>query len=481
MNLRKVPLRKNSRLVDSAQAKSSAETADAARLALHSPASPAKAQPAAWPPPSSLSEAQKMRALPWSLAHITLNNIFYTWTFGSSIFPLFLSELGLPKDQIGLILSFFPFTGLLALVLGKKVAVWGRKRVFLLGYGLRKPAMAALLLLPVLLQQGSYQVSLAFLFGIVLLVAVLRALAETAFIPWMQEYVPNAVRGKYAAASSVLTTLTSILALAAASRVIEQQAGLSGYMILIGLGAAIGLAGVVFMYLVPGGSPIPADPQGPTHLQAMRLAFHENLNFRLYLGGMGFATLPLFMLASFIPIFIKEELGIPADSIVQIEIYSMLGSAAASVIAGLAADRIGSRKVMMPGYVMLITIPLGWLAVSLSQAANLTHNTAVLLAACSVLYFFNGAFLSMASIASVRMLYNHIIPPENNTPYSSIYYAWAGLVGGSAPILAGYLLNYLSGWQYGLGLFAMDGYRLIFLISTACFTLSVFFFNRIRP
>jgi MFS family permease len=428
-----------------------------------------------------ISDARKMRALPWSLAHITLNNFFYTWSFGSSIFPLFLSELGLPKNQIGLILSFFPFTGLLALVFGRKVAVWGRKRVFLLGYGIRKPVMAALLLLPVLLQKSSYQVSVIFLFGIVLSVATLRALAETAFIPWLQEYVPNSVRGKYAAASTVLTTVTSILALAIASRVIEKQSGLAGYMLLIGLGAAIGLVGVLLMTFVPGGKPIPADPQGPTHLQAMRQAIKENQNFRFYLGGMGFVTLPSFMLASFIPIFIKEELGIPAESVVQIEIYAMLGSAIASVIAGFASDRIGSRKVMMPGYILTITIPIGWLFVSLIGTGAVTASVSVLLAACAILYFFHGAFSSISSIASMRMLYNHIIPFENNTPYSAIFYAWAGLVGGIAPILAGSLLTRLSGWQFGSGIYSMDGYRLIFLISTVCFTIAVFFYNRIRP
>ncbi len=326
-------------------------------------------------------ETEKYKRLPWSLASIALNNFFYTWTFGSSIFPLFLSELGLPKNQIGWILSFFPFTGLLALFLGQKVARWGRKRIFLLGYGIRKPVMALLLLLPVLIDRGSYQAGVLFLFAIVLAVAALRALAETAFIPWMQEYVPNAVRGKYAAVSTVLTTVTSIVALAVASRVIENRSGISGYMLLIGLGAFIGIAGVLLMVFVPGGKSIPANPGGPSHWQAMRQAFHENRFFRFYLGGMGFYTLPAFMLASFIPIFIKEQLLVPADQIVKLEIYAMVGSTLASVIAGILADRIGSRRVMMPGYILVIAIPFGWLLVSFLEprAASLQ---AAILAAC---------------------------------------------------------------------------------------------------
>jgi MFS family permease len=307
----------------------------------------------------------------------------------------------------------------------------------------------------------------------------------------MQEYVPNAVRGKYAAVSTVLTTVTSIVALAIASRVIESQSGLAGYMILIGLGAIIGIVGVLLMLFVPGGKPIPASPGAPSHVQSMRQAFRENRFFRFYLGGMGFYTLPAFMLASFIPIFMKEELAVPADQIVQIEIYAMVGSTLASIIAGVAADRIGSRKVMMPGYLLTVTIPIGWLLVSFLKlpavfqppptSPGFAPAQAVILAACSGLYFFHGAFASISSIPSVRMLYNNIIPPDNNTPYSALYYAWGGLVGGSGPILAGSLLNALSGWQLGSGAFALDGYRLIFLLSAILFTVSVFFYDRLRP
>jgi MFS family permease len=200
---------------------------------------------------------------------------------------------------------------------------------------------------------------------------------------------------------------------------------------------------------------------------------------------MGFYTLPAFMLASFIPIFMKEELAVPVDQIVQIEIYAMVGSTLASIIAGVAADRIGSRKVMMPGYLRTITIPIGWLLVSFLQprpgSLEFGRTQTVIVVACSSLFFLHGAFASISSIPSVRMLYNNIMPPDNNTPYSALFYAWGGLVGGSGPILAGSLLNALSGWQLGRGAFALDGYRLIFVLSAILFTAAVFFYDRLRP
>jgi MFS family permease len=429
---------------------------------------------------NGISEAAKYRGIPWSLAHITLNNFFYTWTFGSSIFPLFLSELGLPKDQIGIILSIFPFTGLLALVFGRKVAHWGRKRTYLIGYGIRKPIMASLLILPFLLKNTSYRTAIIFLFTVILTVAILRAIAETAFIPWFQEYIPNAIRGKYAAATTVLTTGTSILALAVASSIIANREGIGGYMLLIVMGAVIGLIGVFLMVFVPGGKPIPANPHSPSHMATMWQAVKENKNFRFYLIGMGFYTVPAFMLGSFIPLYLKEQLKLPADSIVSLEIFSMLGSAIASIIAGITADRIGSRKVMLPGLILSITIPIGWISVSSLEPVAFRIPVIIFLA-CTILYFFYGAFSSTASIAANRMLYNNVIPLNNNTPYTALYYAWAGFVGGCSPILAGNLLTSVSGWRFGLGLFPMDGYRLIFLLSIASFTLATLFYNKVRP
>jgi MFS family permease len=109
------------------------------------PASAARAVKPAAPP---ATEAQKIRALPWNLVNGVLTNIFYLWTFGGSVFVLFLNELGLPKGQIGTLLSLFPFCGLLALWFAPLATRLGRKRVFIAGYGTRYFIIAGLLGLP---------------------------------------------------------------------------------------------------------------------------------------------------------------------------------------------------------------------------------------------------------------------------------------------------------------------------------------------
>ena len=167
--------------------------------------------------PLSESDRTKIRALPWALASGVLSNFFLWWTFGGSIFVLFLNELGFRADQIGLIQSFFPFCGLLALGIAPIATRLGRKRVFLICYGLRNPVIALLLILPWFLPE--YRLTV--LIGIIATFAALRSVAETAYYPWWQEFIPNAVRGRFSAWSTVLGLLASILAMAIAAKVLS--------------------------------------------------------------------------------------------------------------------------------------------------------------------------------------------------------------------------------------------------------------------
>ena len=419
-------------------------------------------------------DLKKYRALPWSYAHVGLNNFFYTWSFGGSVFLLFLSELGLPKDQIGVLLSFFPFAGLLALGIGPSVARWGRKRVFLLGYGLRKPVMAALLLLPWLLASLGYNFALAFLYIVILSVAILRAIAETAFFPWMQEFVPNEVRGKFGAILTIVNMATSLVALFIASQVIQRGAGLPGYMLLLACGAAIGLAGVGLMGFVPGGAPVQKVEAQSSRAHLASLAHTlKDRNFFNFLGGMGCYTLGAFVLSSFLPLYVKEQLGFLPSSVVLFDMASMAGGAAASIFSGVFADRIGSRPVMMPGLAASLLVSAGWLLAPLQSPI-----AAVL---CGVLYFAYGAASTSASLGAGRLLFNKVIPMEKNTEYTSVYMAWAGLVGGAAPLLGGKILVSLAGWQVGNGFFTLDAFRLLFVLSLFGFAGSVILYGKVQP
>ncbi|MFL7790725.1 MAG: MFS transporter, partial [Anaerolineae bacterium] len=163
---------------------------------------------------------EKMRGLPWGIAFDTANSVYCQLTILGSLFVLYLNELGLNKTQIGALLSLFPFTALLALVIAPAIARWGYKRTFLIFYGGRKVINAFLLLVPWILLTFGHGVVVTYVIVVVAVFSISRSIAMTAITPWQQEYIPNSVRGKYAATSSIFSGLANFLAITVAGYVI---------------------------------------------------------------------------------------------------------------------------------------------------------------------------------------------------------------------------------------------------------------------
>lgn len=335
--------------------------------------------------------------MPWFLAQGVLNTVFALWTFGGSVFLLFLNELGLPKGQIGAVLALFPFCGVLALWFAPVATRWGWKRVFLAGYGIRKVVMALLLLLPWVLTAAGKTAGLIFLVGVIIVFALLRALAETAYYPWSQEFIPNRVRGKIAGISTMLGTLAAGVALGIAGLVIGHGTGLPRFLVLIAAGCVLGLLGVVVM----------------------------------------------------------------------------AGGALAGLLLGWAADRVGSRPVLISAAAMILLVPLGWLL--------LPQQTPHAVAWCAALYFLNGVAASGLTIAAGRLLFNSVIPPDQSTAYTAIYYSWSGVTGGIAPLLAGALLTTCGNWQTRMGVVLVDGHGLLFLGALLLLAAGWWLYGRVRP
>lgn len=413
-----------------------------------------------------------VRALPWQWASNGLNAVFALWTFAGSVFLLFLSALGLPKAQIGVVLSLFPFCGLLALGFAPLAARLGRKRVFLVGYGARKVVMAGLLLLPVLTGHLGRGAGLAYLVTVIALFAVLRALAETAAYPWSQEAIPNRVRGRFGAISTLVSTVTACIALVIAGRVINGGTGIGRFLWLIGAGCAVGVVSVALMAPVPGGKPDPTAADAGAHLAAMRAALRDR-NFLHYLAGLGCVTVGTLLFVSFLPLYLRERLGVAPGVVVTLDTAVLAGSALGGLLGGWAADRLGSRPVLMPALFLNLLIPLTWLLLP-RQAPHVVGW-------CTVLYVVYGVASSGIGIGAGRLLFNSVVPPEQNTAYTAIYYAWMGLTGGAAPLLAGALLGACGKHSLTVGPVAVDGYHVLFALAVMHLAVGWWLYGRVRP
>lgn len=421
-------------------------------------------------------EAAKIRALPWSIGYGLLTSaVFGAWTFFGSVFLIYLNELGIPKGQMGLLLSIFPFCGLMAPLVAPVLAGIGAKRVALAAYTGRSLVGGLLVCLPFVIELGGRTTGVVFLAVIVLVFAVLRALGETAMLPWMQYYVPDRVRGKYGAVHNVCGTLASVAALGLAGYVVGRGTGLGRFMWLQAAACVAGVAGAMMLLKVPGGGPASGASEGRAHLADLREALCDR-NFRNYLYGTAGVTLGSGMIAAFMPLMLMDKVGILPGTVIWLDNVALVGGMLTVYLWGWMADRYGSRTVLLPGITVVLLLSIAWSVIlATGWIARIGVPHLVLL----------GALSGMASVAlgmgSGRLFFTSVVPVERSVAYTGIYYAWLGLASGLAPILAGGILSAaMPSLHGGKGAFA-DSYTVLFVASLVPMALAWVFFYRTRP
>ena len=415
--------------------------------------------------------ADKMRGLPWDLAHQATNSVFCNLTVFGSVFILFVDELGLGKTQIGFLQSLLPFCGILALFIAPTVARFGLKRTYLIFWGMRKIAIAFLLLTPWVSYHFGFQGTFIYISAVMLAFAVCRAIAETALSPWIKEYVPDAIRGKYGAICGIVATLASAAAVAFAGHVIERSTGLGRYMFLIAVGVVFGIVSVVCSSFVPGGAPMRNRTTERTHFSQMMIGLRDR-NFRRYLVSLSFIILGTAPLASFLPLFIKEQVGLSDGNIVRLALWSMLAGLLSSYLWGWTADRYGGKPVMLTGLYLMAGLPVCWLLIP-------RHSDWSNLGAIAVALFAGWASGGWGA-GSNRVFYVSVVPAEHKTEYMALNYAWMGVVGGCAPLAAGRVLDACKGLTGRFLIFRLDPYVPLFLVCLAFLVAGVLLLRRVR-
>ncbi len=413
---------------------------------------------------------EKIQKLPWSIASNVANTFFVQFTFFGSVFVLFLNEVGLSKGQVGFVLSLLPFSGLISLFVAPAVARWGYKRSYLTFWAARSLVSALMLLIPWVMVSFGQESALLFISVTVATFALLRSVGMTANLPWVQEFVPNSVRGKYTATSNVFTSLAGFVAIIGGGFVLDRIGGLSGFVMLIGFGVLAGLVSVWFAAYIPGGAPPPIRP-GQKQQRDLGVAIRDP-SFVRYLIGVTVLTLATVPLGSFVPLFMQEQVGLQTGNIVFLQIGSLAGGLLASYWWGWAADRYGSKPVMLWGLSLRVLIPVLWIL--------MPKNSDVSLYVALGIALFQGIADMGWGIGSARLLYVNVVPPEKSSDYMALYNSWTGIAGGISQILGGQILVASQGLSATLPAFGVGAYLPLFLMGMGLPVISIFVMNAIR-
>lgn len=417
------------------------------------------------------TNVEKIRGLPWGIGADAANTVFAQFTFFGSTFILFLSQLNFNNTQIGFLFSLIPFSGLVALFVAPAVARYGYKRTFVTFWGLRKIVTIFLLLTPWVVAKFGGAVALVFVTVIVIAFSLFRAIGETGKYPWTQEYIPNAVRGKFTAANNLFSTLAGLLAVTVAGYAIDNSSGLTGYMILIGAGVVFGLVAVWAYSFIPGGAPLLSGQVGSASTSGL-LETMKDRGFVRYLVGVSLLTLATVPMVSFLPLFMQEQVGLASGMVVLLQNGTLVGGLISGYLWGWAADRYGSKPIMISGIFIRVFLPIAWILMPRHSGLSLSFAVGI-----SILQ--GVADLGWA-IGSARLLFVQVVPPDQKGDYMAVYYAWIGVVGGLSQLAGGVILDLshsISGSFYNI---TLDPYLPLFVLGLVLTIASFFIFRKVR-
>jgi len=417
-----------------------------------------------------LTDVDKLRRLPWLYAGNVWNQIFCILTVFGSVFILFLNELGLEKTQIGFLLALIPFAAIIAVISTPLSARLGFKRTFVWFFAARKIVAGLLMLVPLVLLHFGRESAFVWVAVTVLGFAVARAIAESAFIPWQQEAVPNNIRGKLGAINTILSTVAAIVTLIVASHVVGHFDSLYRFVVLIGVGVVAGLVSTWCFSFVPGGEP-PDGTVQTRHFGTMLDSLRDR-NFRLFLVGLALVIFGFNPLAAFVPLYMKEQIGLATGKVVLLDVGAYAGIMVSSYLWGWASDRYGSKPVMLSGLGVMLLLPVIWFLLPRQSPAS----AALAMGAALVV----GVATMGWQIGYGRYLYVSAVPAEHKTGYMAVFYAWAGLTAGIAPLLAGRFLDFCGGISSKVSVFTVDQYTPLFAACFSMLTCGVIVMSRVR-
>ena len=386
-------------------------------------------------PAVALTDAETIRKLPWVYGFGAFNGLSGAFLVFGPFFMLYLSELGVSKVHIGVLLSILPLCGLLALVVGPHVARAGVKRVFLVMWTLRYFFLLGLVLTPWTMRWRGVGFTTAFIGGILIAFGVIRAVAETGYEQWFQEFVPESIRGRFFGTSALVSVVVGLISSYVAGLALKRISGLSGYILMFTIGVLIGWLQIPCVARFPGGAPR-RDISGRL-LPDWRalLAPLRDANLRNFLISM---TIPMLVSAGpFMILFQKDYLGLKPGDIVQLAIFSQITAFVMTYPSGWLADRFGGKRMYLIGTIMCwVTFP----AFMLYPRDN-PDACYWIIVGVSV---YSSIFASMATPGLNRLTWATVIPKENRVPYTMVRYAWVGLIGALSPIISSRELEFLQ-------------------------------------
>ena len=408
-----------------------------------------------------LTNIEKTRRLKFALMGDACNSVYINLATAGSVLLLFMEKLSLDKAQMGVLLAVLGFGPIIAPLTSQLGARFGFKRLALSFTILRVILLAGMIAAPWVAQRYGLPAAFAYVAGVLVAFSLSRSTADSMGGPWSTEFIPPAIRGKYTAKQMVVAMLCGAGAIMAIGHFLGTDAPLARFQLFFAAAVVFGLAPALFYSRVPGGAPQPGA----------RLALGDILTplrdrvYRRHLLGHMMVNLGWFATMPFVPLYMKDYIGLPPSQVVTLDAMLMLGSLCSSFLWGWAADRYGGKPVMVSLLSLHVMMPLGLLL--MPRHSEWSHTCAM------TLYFAHGFIGIGWVIGFYRYFFINLIPQTHRTAYIALNTCMGGLMVGSGPLWAGWALQRMSGLTGQFGPISITPYTPFFIGLIACIIIAV--------
>ncbi|HEY5743879.1 MAG TPA: MFS transporter, partial [Terrimicrobiaceae bacterium] len=365
---------------------------------------------------------------------------------------VFAKSLGASSTVLGLVAALTPLLTLFQLPAARSLNRYGYRRVVLMGWNARIVLIVVISALPLLGFLDSPSKITALLILLVF-VHILRNISAVAWAPWVTQWIPEPLRGRFLSIDQFFMYGGSLAALFISGVLISEDASPWDFSLVFLLSAAAATIGLPFIMRMPDLRPVESHHDNPQKVSWRGMfayrPFRElviyNVLFGSVLGSLGVFTLE----------FLHERSDFDVGTMLHLLAASYAGSLLTLPFCGPIADTVGSKPMMRVVTILFGVILLLW---GLIAGGVLACSYALV----GALNFLTGVATANFRLANSRI--NMSTMPEKGRQHFFAMFAVVSNLGlGAAPILWGIILQHIRSFDFETAGFHWRSHSIFFL------------------
>lgn len=398
-----------------------------------------------------------------------LNALSFQPVLGSPM-VLYAKSLGATATVLGILAGMMPLLVVAQLPAARFVNRIGYRRFVLSGWSIRVGVIFLLALVPLTGTFLDAPTRLVLLLSLLLAFNVSRGIASAAWLPWVTELIPPALRGRHFARDQLCMNAASVITFAVSGAVLGSDGGAGRFAVVFCFSALTGAASLPCLKRIPDASPPPEPGGGQGSVPWRTLAAHPpfrkllrvNVAWSVAFGGLN----------TFIVTFLKVGAGLPENRILYLMSLSFIGGVVSPWLAGPRLDRLGSKPMLAFAMVLGFVIGAGWWL----AAGQALETTAALAVPLMMLLGLVNALFSAAN----NRLAMEIVPRLGRNHFFALFMVVWQITLGLSPVVWGLLLDAVGSRQASVLGFAWNRYSLYFALVSVAFLVAFWLCQRLE-